>query len=113
MVGRVTPCAPPACRKWLDSPCMLHAGGAHGVTRPASEGFGYANIVSEAQLYLAIGTHLRSAPFRPPALHVHSDGIAGDMGPGRLDVDGERGSVAAKPLWAYAGLIDSVEEFVL
>ena len=69
--------------------------------------------VLKSQLDFTICAHLSSAPFGTPALHVDGHGIAGDVGPGGLDVHGEGGSVAAETLRADAGLVDDVEKFFL
>jgi len=69
--------------------------------------------ILKPHLHLAVGAHLRPAPFRPPALHVHRDGVAGNVSPRGLDMNSQRGGVAAQALRADAGLIDRVEELFL
>ena len=53
-----------------------------------------------------------AAALGAPALHVHSHGVARDVCPGGFNVHRQGRGIAAKPLRADAGLIDSVEKFL-
>src|ERR1019366_3409460 len=70
------------------------------------------SLMSESHFHRAVGAELGAAAFCPPALKVHRHGIAGDMRPGRLDVDPHRRRVGAQALRSDAGLIDSRQQLL-